>query len=420
MHVSIVGSGYVGTTVAAALADAGHRVTAIDVDPDVVEQLNAGESPIEEPGLEELVARYGGDELLGTTTFNRAADTALTLVAVPTPTGPEGAIDASYVASAVESLDRVVGDDHVIAVKSTVVPAALAAEIAPLVSGATLATNPEFLREGSALDDFQHPHKIVIGTDDADGRVSGLFEELYRPIVANTDPEPAVVHTGRDEAMLIKYANNAFLAAKISLINDIGNIAKLHGVDAYEVADAIGTDPRISDRFLRSGVGYGGSCFPKDVNALINTARDNGYEPTMLTAATALNDRQPDRLLELFDKHVDPAGERVAVLGLAFKPGTDDTRNSRAIPVIEGLQAREASVVGYDPVAQLDGHDLDIDHANSARAALAGASGAVVVTGWDEFAALDAAFNAMAEPVVVDGRRIIERREGITYEGLTW
>ncbi len=418
MHVSIVGSGYVGTTVAAAFADAGHRVTAIDIDPDVVASLNAGESPIEEPGVDALIARHGGEELVATTEYGRAAGTDLTLVAVPTPTDADGAIDASYVASAVESLNAVVDDEHVIAVKSTVVPDTLETEIAPLLDGPTLATNPEFLREGTALEDFRNPHKLVFGADEDTERAYDLLAELYGPILRATEKDPAVIRTGRDAAMLIKYANNAFLASKISLINDLGNIAKDHGIDAYEIADAIGTDPRISDQFLRSGVGYGGSCFPKDVSALIHTARERGYEPAMLAAGVKLNDRQPERLLELFDEHVDPAGKRVAVLGLAFKPGTDDTRNSRAIPVIEGLHDRGADVVGYDPVADLAGYD--IEHADSAAAALEDAHGALVVTDWDEFAALDEAFDRMVEPVVVDGRRIIERRDGITYEGLTW
>jgi len=418
MHVSVVGSGYVGTTAAAAFADAGHRVTAIDVDPMVVEQLNAGESPIEEPGVDALLAEHGGEELIGTTEFGRAVGTELTLVAVPTPTGPDGAIDASYVASAVESLNAIVDDDHVITVKSTVVPDVLGTEIAPLLDGPTLATNPEFLREGTALEDFRNPHKVVFGADQNAERAYDLLAELYAPIIRATDADPAMIRTGRDAAMLIKYANNAFLASKISLINDIGNVAKEHGIDAYEIADAIGTDPRISDRFLRSGVGYGGSCFPKDIRSLIHTATEQGYEPLMLEAATELNDRQPERLLELFDRHVDPAGDQVAVLGLAFKPGTDDTRNSRAIPLIEGLEERGADVVGYDPVATLEGHD--VEHADSAAEALADAHGALVVTDWDEFAALDEEFDRMAEPVVVDGRRIVERREGITYEGLTW
>jgi UDPglucose 6-dehydrogenase len=221
---------------------------------------------------------------------------------------------------------------------------------------------------------------------------------------------------------MIKYANNAFLAAKVSLINDIGNVCKAYGVDAYEVAEAIGLDHRIGAAFLRSGVGWGGSCFPKDLDALIAAAHERDYEPLMLEATREVNDRQPERLLDLLDDHVDVSGERVAVLGLAFKPGTDDIRNSRAIPVIEGLQAREATVVAYDPVANdaMQERFPDVEYVGAAADALEDAVGAVVVTDWEEFATLDAEFDRMARPVVVDGRRIVSRREGLIYEGLTW
>jgi UDPglucose 6-dehydrogenase len=221
---------------------------------------------------------------------------------------------------------------------------------------------------------------------------------------------------------MIKYANNAFLAAKVSLINDLGNICKECGVDTYEVAEAIGKDHRICERFLRSGVGFGGSCFPKDIAAIGAHARELGYEPAMLEAAVAVNDDQPDRLLGLLENHINPEGKKIAVLGLSFKPGTDDVRNSQSIPVIRGLQDRGAEVVAYDPVANDAMRDRipEIEYAGSAANALTDAFGAAVVTGWDEFAALDEAFDAMATPVVVDGRRIVTRRDGITYEGLTW
>jgi len=221
---------------------------------------------------------------------------------------------------------------------------------------------------------------------------------------------------------MIKYANNGFLAAKVSLINDIGNICKEYGVDAYEVADAIGLDDRISEQFLRSGVGWGGSCFEKDTAAIRAAARDRDYEPVMLDAATDLNDRQPDRLLSLMDDHVDVSNERVAVLGLAFKPGTDDTRNSRAIPVIQGLHDRDATVTAYDPVAaeNMREHFPDIEYADTPTEALEDAVAALVVTDWPEIEDLNEEFDAMATPVVVDGRRAIDRRNGIVYEGLTW
>jgi UDPglucose 6-dehydrogenase len=230
------------------------------------------------------------------------------------------------------------------------------------------------------------------------------------------------VETGRREAAMVKYANNVFLAAKISLVNELGNVCKEYGVDAYEVADAIGLDERIGAKFLRSGVGWGGSCFPKDTAAIIAAAREAGYEPELLEAVVGVNEKQPRRMLGLLDRHVDVADRRVAVLGLAFKPGTDDIRGSRAKPVIEGLQERGAEVVAYDPLANdaMATEYPTVEYVDDAATALAGAHGALVVTDWDEFAALDEEFDAMADPVVVDGRRIVTRREGLTYEGLTW
>jgi UDPglucose 6-dehydrogenase len=429
MNVSIVGSGYVGTTLAACLADLGNEVWNVDIDDSVVAALNDGTSPIHEPGLGDLVAAYGGDRLRATTDYGVIPDTDVTFVALPTPSTEDGSIDLRAIEAGVESIGEALADtddSHLVVVKSTVVPGTTDERLIPILESASdrrvgekidVAVNPEFLREGTAVEDFLNPDKIVLGADSA--RAFDLLGELYEPVV---DESVSVVETGRREAELIKYANNAFLAAKVSLINDIGNICKEFGVDAYEVADALGEDDRIGERFLRSGVGWGGSCFPKDTKALIAAARTVGYEPAMLDAAVELNDRQPERLLALLDDHVDASGKQIAVLGLAFKPGTDDVRNSRAIPVIEGVRERDATVVAYDPVASEEMRERfpDIEYADSAAGALDGAHGAVVVTDWDEFATLDSEFDAMATPVVVDGRRIVSPREGITYEGLTW
>jgi UDPglucose 6-dehydrogenase len=431
MDVSIVGSGYVGTTVAACLADIGHDVVNVDIDESVVAALNAGESPIHEPGLSDLVALYGGDRLRATTDYSAIAGTDLTMLALPTPSEADGSIDLSAMAAGARSVGEAIAAKdgyHLVVVKSTVVPGTTEEELVPILEEATdrtegedlgVAVNPEFLREGSAVDDFTNPDKIVVGTD-GDERALNRLADIYEPIVMEW--EVPVVETGRREAEMIKYANNAFLAAKVSLINDIGNVCKEYGVDAYEVAEAIGLDHRIGERFLRSGVGWGGSCFRKDVDAIRAAAREAGYEPTMLDAAVEVNERQPDRLLGLLDDLVDVAGRRVAVLGLAFKPGTDDIRNSRAIPVIEGLRERGAEVVAYDPVAieEMRERFPDIEYAESGAAALSDTHGAVVVTDWDEFATLDEEFEAMADPVVVDGRRVVEDRGSIVYEGLTW
>ena len=431
MRVSIVGSGYVGTTVAGCLADMGHEVYNIDIDEDIVAAINEGESPIHEPGLDALVSAYGGKTLEATTDYGVVPETELTILALPTPSETDGSIDLGAMKAGVEAVgEAVAGKDgyHLVVVKSTVVPGTTEETLQPILESASgktdgedigLAVNPEFQREGSAVEDFMEPDKIVLGTD-GDERALDLLAGLYEPIVVDWDVP--VFETGRREAEMIKYANNAFLASKVSLINDLGNICKEFGVDAYDVADALGLDDRIGEQFLRSGVGWGGSCFPKDVDAIRAAAREAGYEPRMLDAAVEINDEQPERLLSLLDDHVDVGGERVALLGLSFKPGTDDIRNSRAIPVIEGLQERGAAVAAYDPVAaeRMRERFPDVEYAESAAAALDGAVGAVVVTGWDEFAALDEEFDAMADPVVVDGRRIVARREGLTYEGLTW
>jgi len=432
MNVSVVGSGYIGTTIAAWFAELGHRVTNVDIDETVVEAINDGEAPIHEPGLDELIAEHGGDRLRASTDYANVRDTDVTFLALPTPSQDDGGIDLSAMKAGAESLGEAIAgkdDDHLVVVKSTVIPGTTEEVVTPIVEDASgktagddfhVAMNPEFLREGFALGDFKDPDKIVLGaTDDA---ALDALGRVYDPLIEAADGDPAIVETGIKEAEMIKYANNAFLATKISLINEIGNVCKEYGVDAYEVADAIALDHRIDEHFLRSGVGWGGSCFPKDVDALRHAARERGYDPVLLDATVEVNDRQPKRMLSLLDDHADVEDKRVAVLGLAFKPGTDDVRYTRAIPIIEGLQERGADVVGYDPVAteNMREHFPDLAYADSASEALADAHAAMVVTDWDEFAALDDEFDRMADPVVIDGRRVVERRDGITYEGLTW
>jgi len=439
MDVSVIGAGYVGTTLAACLADLGHDVTAVDVDETVVGRFNDGDPPVHEPGLDSPFEAHLGERLRATTDYGAVPATELTFLTVETPARADGSIDLSAVEAAAGDVGAAIAgkdDYHLLVVKSTVIPGMTEERIVPAVedaAGATdgegfgVAVNPEFQREGTAVEDFMDPDKIVFGVtggEDEDGpadeRALDRLHALYEQLIADTGAP--VVETGRREAAMIKYANNTFLAAKISLINELGNVCKEYGVDSYEVAGAIGLDDRIGAKFLRSGVGWGGSCFPKDTAAIIAAARERDYDPGLLAAAVEVNETQPRRLLALLDEHVDVAGERVAVLGLAFKPGTDDVRGSRAKPVIDGLRERGAAVVAYDPVAteNMRAEYPDVEYADSAAAALQGAVGACVVTDWDEFAALDGEFDAMAEPVVVDGRRIVERREGITYEGLTW
>ncbi|MDS0292770.1 UDP-glucose 6-dehydrogenase AglM [Halogeometricum luteum] len=429
MKLSIIGSGYVGTTIAACFAEVGHDVVNVDIDEDVVATLNSGESPIHEPGLDDLIEEHAGDRLRATTDYEAVLDTDATFLALSTPSTDDGHIDLSIMEAAAESLGATLAekdDYHLVVTKSTVVPTTTEEVIAPVLEEASgkrvgegfdVGMNPEFLREGSAVEDFLDPDKVVLGSQT--DRAAETLRAVFDPLVEQAS-DAAVVETGIREAEMIKYANNAFLAAKISLVNDLANICKEYDVDSSEVLDAIGLDSRIGSEFLGAGVGWGGSCFPKDVAAIVAAARDVGYEPAMLEAAVAVNDRQPVRMLDILRDHVDPSGARVAVLGLAFKPGTDDVRNSRAIPLIDALLDAGADVVGYDPVATENFREKfpDIDYADSAGAALDGADAALVVTDWDEFAALYDEFDAMNEPVVVDGRSIVTRRDDIVYESL--
>ncbi len=430
--IAVVGSGYVGTTLAACLADFGHTVVAVDIDPEVVSAINDGRSPISEPGLDELLQAHAGDRLRATTDHAALREASVTFLAVDTPARDDGSLDDTALLGATEDVGAALAEDddyHLVVVKSTVLPDVIEERILPTLaesSGRTLdgdlgvAVNPEFLREGTAVSDLLNPDRIVIGSND--DRAGDRLEAVYEPLIE--DASPAVFHTGRREASLIKYANNAFLATKLSFINDLGGLCKSYEVDTYEVAEALGLDSRISGRYLRAGLGWGGSCLPKDTAALRWAGMDRGHPLSMIEAAIEVNERQPQRLLQLLQEQGSVANQRVAVLGLAFKPDTDDIRSSRAKPVIEGLLELDAEVVAYDPndgaVAAMRSVFPDITYAESARAALQDASAACVVTDWDEFSDLDAEFDAMERPLVIDGRRIITPNPNIEYVGLSW
>ncbi|MFA9428400.1 UDP-glucose 6-dehydrogenase AglM [Natronorubrum sp. A-ect3] len=428
MHITVIGSGYVGTTIAACFADLGHDVTAIDIDEEIVETLNDGQSPISEPGLDDLLETHAGNRLEATTSYDAVPESDVTFLAIGTPSNDDGSIDLGALEAAAEATGEAVADKderHLVVIKSTVTPPSIETVLEPAVhrgagenENIEVGMNPEFLREGSAVSDFLSPDKLVFGASSEWG--TDRLHTVFEPLLEDHDAD--IVETDPQTASMIKYANNAFLASKISLVNDLGNICKEFDLDAYEVMEAIGLDDRISEQFLRSGVGWGGSCFPKDVNAIIAAAHEEDYDPAVLEATVEVNDRQPERMLELLADHVDLEGARIAVLGLAFKPQTDDIRNSRAIPMIELLKEQGAEIVAYDPVAvdPMQERFPDIEYVSSAADALDGADGTVVVTDWDEFATLDEEFDTMATPVVIDGRRIVQPRDEITYEGLTW
>ncbi|AGB15651.1 nucleotide sugar dehydrogenase [Halovivax ruber XH-70] len=459
MHVSIVGSGYVGTTVAACLADMGHEVVNVDIDEDIVDAINAGESPIHEPGLAPLIDEHAGVRLRATTDYDEIVDTDLTMLCLPTPQQEDGSLELGPMRAASESLGEALADageavtgalddadsgtdSHLVVVKSTVLPGTTEDVVGPIVAQAAgmtvgddldLAMNPEFLRMGTAVPDFQEPDKVVVGATSEDA--AATLRDLYAPILEREGTD--YVETDVRSAELIKYANNAFLASKVSLVNELGNIAKAYGADAYEVLDAVGLDDRISERFMRSGLGWGGSCFPKDVNALRAGARDQGYEPGLLDAVVAVNDGQPDRLVSLLADHVDIEDARIAVLGLSFKPHTDDIRKSRSLLVIDRLRERGADVVAHDPVAienvreyyaernggsadsAPDGETGSLTFEASIADALAGVDGAVLATDWPEYD--DLPVRGMDQRILVDGRRIdVDRDRLDTYDGLTW
>ncbi|GAB7018182.1 UDP-glucose 6-dehydrogenase AglM [Halostagnicola bangensis] len=429
MKISIIGSGYVGTTIAACLADIGHDVINVEIDEEIVESINAGDAPIHEPGLQERIAEHAGSRLRATTDYDAVCETDVTFLCLPTPQADDGSLDLAIMEAASESLGEALADksnDHLVVVKSTVLPGTTEEVVAPTVTeaaetqigdGIEFAMNPEFLRMSTAVADFLEPDKVVFGT--TDDSAAATLRELYAPILEREETD--LVETDVREAELIKYANNAFLASKVSLVNELGNISKEYGADAYEVLEAVGLDDRISERFMRSGLGWGGSCFPKDVNALRAGAREQGYEPDLLDAVVAVNDKQPRRLVDALAEHVPLEGARIAVLGLSFKPDTDDIRKSRALDVIESLRAKGATVVTYDPVAMDNVRELypDLEYAETAESALEDADGAVLATDWEGFD--DLSFDGMARRVVVDGRRVDVDTHGLeVYEGLTW
>lgn len=427
MKISVIGSGYVGSVTAACFAEVGHEVVCVDIDKKKMDQINAGISPIYEEGLEELLQKYAGKSLTATTDYEYAiTNTDISFICVGTPSAEDGSIDLSIVRAATASIGAVLAKKdgyHVVVVKSTVVPETTEKFALPILEETSgkiagkdfgVAMNPEFLREGKAVYDFMHPDKIVVGA--IDKKSGDLVSELYRTFKCE------VTRTSLSTAEMIKYANNSLLATKISFANEIGNICKRLNVDTYEVMEAVGKDSRISPRFLNSGAGFGGSCFPKDVKALIGKAKEIGYSPDLLESVIAVNEKQPILMTEILQKKIGSlAGKKIAVLGLAFKNDTDDIRESRAIPVIAELLRLGAEISAYDPMATENMKRIfpTIEYSEKAKDALKSADACLVMTEWDEFKQLDSEFEGMKEKIVIDGRRIIKAKN-IDCEGLCW
>ncbi len=419
--VAVIGTGYVGLVTAAGFAELGNEVWCVDIDADKVAQLQRGEVPIYEPGLAESIAGSASRLHFSTDLAPALEHSRLLFVAVGTPPTYSGDADLSSVHAVVDAMPA--SDRHALVMKSTV-PVGTGAAIRRVLdergkSGFSYVSCPEFLKEGSALEDFRHPDRVVVG--DAADWAGDAVAELYAPLGA------PLVRTDIASAEMIKLAANAFLATKISFINEIANVSELTGADVLEVARGIGLDKRIGPHFLRPGIGFGGSCFPKDVSALKQLAGNSGYHFQLLTAVIEVNELQKRRVIAKLQKHLGTlVGKTVALLGLAFKANTDDMREASSLVLAARLQADGARVRAYDPIAEGEARKLmtGVEFAASALDAVEGADAIVVVTEWPEFAALD--WREVAEHtagrLVIDGRNFIDgaavRAAGFEYEGI--
>jgi UDPglucose 6-dehydrogenase len=415
MRVAMVGTGYVGLVSGACIADFGHQVVCIDKNGGKIAALNAGEIPIYEPGLAELV-RTNVEQ--GRLSFATALDLAVAeanavFIAVGTPSRRgDGHADLSYVYEAARDIAPVLQGFTVVITKSTV-PVGTGDEVERIIRelrpghDIAVVSNPEFLREGAAIHDFKHPDRIVVGTDDE--RARKIVAEIYRPLYLNEAP---ILFTARRTAELIKYAANAFLATKITFINEMADLCERVGADVQQVARGIGLDNRIGSKFLHPGPGFGGSCFPKDVRALIKTAQDHDVPMRILEAVATVNDTRKRAMARKVSAAFAGAlrGKTVAVLGLTFKPNTDDMREAPSIPLITALQDMGAKVRAYDPVGMEQAKQvlIDVTYCRGAYDCVEGADAAVIVTEWEEFRALDLEHmrDLMACPVLVDLRNV--------------
>jgi nucleotide sugar dehydrogenase len=438
--IAVVGSGYVGTVVAACLADLGHEIIGVEINQERLSSLNAGVAPFFEAGLDERL-RSGIDSgrLLFTDDYELAMDRSeVVFLCVDTPPGTNGHPDMSSVAAAATSIGAALRDQHIVVTKSTVpvgsgnwLEATIEAALPDGVGSSALrvVSNPEFLREGSAVEDFLHPERIVVGgdRDESVEKVAQVYDRILAQSFEGGDPtrKPALVKTGRATAETIKYAANAFLATKISFINEIANICEWLDADVTEVAHAIGLDSRIGPRFLNAGVGWGGSCFGKDTAALASMAREQGIEPLILDAVRRVNTNQRHVVVRKLQDHLRPLrGRRVALLGLAFKHGTDDTRDAPVITIARSLQEKGALIRACDPMVTNVPELPDLQIFSDPFDAICDADAMVLLTEWPEFLDLDyeKVGERMRGRIVIDGRNALDPdavlNAGLTYEGI--
>ena len=431
MHIAMIGSGYVGLVSGACLADFGHTVTCIDKDTAKIEALKAGRMPIYEPGLEELVAsNVRAGRLSFSTKLAEAASTAdVIFIAVGTPSRRgDGHADLSYVHGAAREIAGAIRGFTVVTTKSTV-PVGTGDEVERIIretnpeADVAVVSNPEFLREGAAIGDFKRPDRIVIGIEDE--RARAVMSEVYRPLYLNQAP---LLFTRRRTSELIKYAANGFLAMKITFINEIADLCEKVGADVQDVARGIGLDNRIGSKFLHAGPGYGGSCFPKDTLALVKTAEDYDSPMQLIEATVRINDTRKRAMARKVIRAVggDVRGKTIAILGLTFKPNTDDMREAPSISIIRALQDGGATIRAYDPegMEQARSELSNVTYCTDAYDAASGADALAIVTEWDAFRALDflRLKEIMTAPVLVDLRNIYRPEEvvraGFAYESV--
>lgn len=431
MRVAMIGSGYVGLVSGACFADFGHHVTCVDKDESKIATLKRGETPIYEPGLPELIASNVEQGRLSFTTDLKPAvanaDAVFIAVGTPSRRG-DGHADLSYVYAAAREIAQAMTHFTVVVTKSTV-PVGTGDEVERVIRGErpdaefAVVSNPEFLREGAAIQDFKHPDRIVVGTDNE--RAKHVMSELYRPLYLNAAP---ILYTGRRTAELIKYAANSFLATKITFINEIADLAEKVGADVQEIARGIGLDNRIGTKFLHAGPGFGGSCFPKDLVALVKTSQDNAVPLRIIETVVAVNDQRKRAMARKVASALN--GElrdrTVSVLGLTFKPNTDDMREAPSIPLITALQDMGAKVRVYDPAGMEQAKKVidNVTYCDNAYDCAKGSDALVIVTEWEQFRALDLGRlkKAMAQPIMVDLRNAYNaaqvQQAGFTYYGI--
>ena len=430
MKICVIGTGYVGLVTGTCLAESGNDCICVDKDEEKIARLKRGEIPIYEPGLRELVERNRREGRLsfGTSIEEAVPGTQVVFIAVSTPPLPNGAPDLSAVFAVAEAIAKAMRGATTIVLKSTVPPGTserVQATVARLTQERfSVVSNPEFLKEGAAVDDFMMPDRVIVGTDSEEaGRI---MAELYAPFVRTGRP---VLMMDPKSAEMTKYASNGLLAARISYMNEIANLCERMGADVNQVRQGVGADSRIGYKFLFPGVGYGGSCFPKDVQALVRAGKDLGCPTPILEATEVVNRDQPRQLVEKILRHYDGnvSGKRLAVWGLSFKPKTDDMREAPSIRIIEGLLEAGGSVRAYDPVAIPHAKEIfgdRIEYAPNNYDAVEGADGLVIVTEWNEFRRPDfeRLKGLLRSPVIFDGRNIYEpetlRRMGFEYYGI--